>query len=105
MLSEATREVALRPVVECPTYSCARGDVPMLDISASMDEEGVTVCLVNRSTTDELVVSIEGRTPKSIRLLSAPLDTSNTFDAPHAVCPRDVEEAVLPAPSMAVLEL
>jgi alpha-N-arabinofuranosidase len=105
MLSEATREVALRPVVECPTYSCARGDVPMLDVSASMDEEGVTVCLVNRSTTDELAVSIEGRTPRSIRLLAAPLDASNSFDAPHAVVPRDVEDAVLPAHSMAVLEL
>ena len=73
--------------------------------SASMDEEGMTVCLVNRSTTDEIAVSVEGRTPKSICLLSAPLDASNTFDAPHTVVPRDVEEVVLPAPSMAVVEL
>ena len=105
MLAEATRDVALRSVVECPAYACARGDVPVLDVSASMGVDGVTVCLVNRSTTDDLAVSIEDRTPKSIRLLSASPDAANTFDSPRAVVPVPVDDLVLPGASMAVVRL
>ena len=52
----------IAPVVDGPTYEAgARGEVPVLDVSASHDEEtgAVSLFLVNRGTSQDLEVEID----------------------------------------------
>ncbi len=61
LFSQHTRGVSLTPIVEGPTYEAgARGEVPMLDVSASYNAErdSVSVFIVNRSLTDDVDVQV-----------------------------------------------
>lgn len=61
MFSRHAKGVSLAPVVNGPTYEAgARGEVPVLDVSASHDEEtgAVSLFLVNRGTSQDLEVEV-----------------------------------------------
>ena len=61
LFSQHARGVSLAPIVDGPTYAAgARGEVPMLDVSASYNAErdSVSVFIVNRSLTDDVDVQV-----------------------------------------------
>lgn len=61
LFSQHVRGVALTPIVEVPSYKAgARGEVPLLDVSASYDPEtdSVGLFVVNRSLADDVEVSV-----------------------------------------------
>ena len=61
LYSQYARGVSLTPIVDGPTYTAgARGEVPILEVSASYETEGGIVCVfvVNRSLTENVEVQI-----------------------------------------------
>lgn len=60
MMAELTSGKSLVPVVDGPTYQAGeRGETPVLDVSASLDEQGrLAVFLVNRSLTEDVTVRV-----------------------------------------------
>ena len=61
LFSQHARGTSLMPIIESPTYAAgARGEVPMLDVSASYDvaSDSVSVFLVNRSLSEDVDVQV-----------------------------------------------
>ena len=61
LFSQHARGTSLIPIIESPTYAAgARGEVPMLDVSASYDvaRDSVSVFLVNRSLSEDVDVQV-----------------------------------------------
>ena len=61
LFSQHARGTSLMPIIESPTYAAgARGEVPMLDVSASHEAESdsVSVFVVNRSLTEDVDVQV-----------------------------------------------
>jgi alpha-N-arabinofuranosidase len=94
----------LRVEPRVATYDTdGHGEVPLLDATATHDEESgaVTLLAVNRSTTDELELSANVRAFADHRLagattLTAPdVRTTNSAENPHAVAPTDNPRAHL----------
>ena len=100
MFSRYASGVALDAVVESPTYETKLfGEMPLLDVSASLDEESgrAAVFLVNRSLEGPLNVDIvwrEGQ-PKAVeaayQLLGSGPKAVNTFSNPNAVTLKPVQ--------------
>ncbi len=95
LMAEHTNGKSLTPVVKCPTYAAGeRSEIPVLDVSATLTEEGeLAVFVVNRSQTEsvsleiafqdavvESVIGVEtlsGSDPKAV----------NSWENPHNVIP------------------
>ena len=61
LFSQNARGVALTPIVDGPTYAAgARGEAPMVDVSACHDADSgwVTIFIVNRSLTEDVSVEV-----------------------------------------------
>ncbi len=95
---------ALDVEVKAPMYETARfGDMPLLDVSASYDEENNTgaIFIVNRSQTDSLPADLiwQDRAPQSIRsvyqLTGTDPKAANSFDNPNQVMAAQVEAPTL----------
>ena len=114
------RGTSLRVVADSPLYDCASCDgVPMLDSAAVQDDDGnVTVFCVNRSTQEDLALSLDLRAfprlegVETVRLVNADVNAVNTEDDPHRVSPVTLPlgsadggrcETVLPRLSWSVL--
>ena len=96
LFSEHAVGRSLLPVVEAPSYVAgARGDVPVLDVSASHDVESgrVGVFIVNRSLTDDAEIDLRFADAAIDRVLGVDVLTGdgpkarNTWDRPEAVRP------------------
>jgi alpha-N-arabinofuranosidase len=95
MMAECARGKSLRPVLACPTYAAgARGDTPVLDVSASLADDGsLAVFAVNRSQTDsvELTIRVADAAAtgiKGIRQLSgADPKAANSWENPDLLTP------------------
>ena len=96
LFSQHARGVSLTPIVDGPTYTAgARGEVPMVDVSASYDSEkgSVAVFIVNRSLSEGIDVDVS----LGDRRLRAEVETTvltgndpkvhNSWDAPNVVKP------------------
>ena len=97
LFSQYGRGVSLRPIVDGPTYTAgARGEVPILDVSASYETEGgiVSVFVVNRSLTENVGVQISfGDRRASAELKTTVLNGSdpkahNTWDRRDVIKPK-----------------
>ncbi|MDP9443382.1 MAG: alpha-N-arabinofuranosidase [Actinomycetota bacterium] len=113
----------LRVEPRVATYTSRRyGDVPLIDVTATYDEEsgGLTLLAVNRSTTEPVEIQADVRAFQRHRLDMATTlqsddpTTCNTAAAPDAVVPAGLEQvtldegtlrAVLPPVSWNVLRL
>ncbi len=96
LFSRHAKGVSLAPVVDGPTYTAgARGEVSVLDVSASHDEEtgAVSVFLVNRGTSQDLEVEIAfgdraAGGPVEVDVLSGDDPKAhNSWERPDAVTP------------------
>jgi alpha-N-arabinofuranosidase len=92
------RGQVLRVEPQVASYdSVVHGDVPLLDATATHDEEtgAVTLLAVNRSTTEELELSADVRAFAGHRLAgattltAADVRTTNSAETPDAVAPTD----------------
>ena len=96
MFSRHAKGVSLAPVVDGPTYSAgARGEVAVLDVSASHDEEtgAVSLFLVNRGISQDLEVEVSfgdrrSGTAVEVEVLSGDDPKAhNSWERPDAVTP------------------
>ena len=96
LFSRHAKGVSLAPVVDGPTYTAgARGEVPVLDVSASHDEEtgAVSLFLVNRGTSQDLEVEIAfgeraaGGSVEVDVLSGDDPKAHNSWERPEAVAP------------------
>lgn len=93
--SKYGRGTALRPVVDSPAYDCASYEkVPCIDAAAVLgDDGGVTIFAVNRSMTDDILLSVdlrafgELRLKEHIELHHADVKAVNTEINPNEVKP------------------
>ncbi len=94
IFSRLAAGAALDAAVTAPLYSTAKyGDMPLLDVSASYDEENGTsaIFIVNRSQTESLPVEIhwQDRAPQRInavyQLSGTDPKAANTFDDPNQI--------------------
>jgi len=93
--SKYGRGTALRPVVDSPVYDCASYEkVPCIDAAAVLgDDGGVTIFAVNRSMTDDILLSVdlrafgELRLKEHIELHHADVKATNTEANPNEVKP------------------
>lgn len=95
---------ALDAYVRAPMYSTAQfGDMPLLDVSASYNEETGKggVFIVNRSQTESVVVDVnwQDRAPRCInaadQLAGSDPKAANSFDNPDAVVSRVIATPLL----------
>jgi alpha-N-arabinofuranosidase len=120
--SQYGRGIALMPMVNSPLYSSTDyGDVPLLDATAVLGDEGsLTVFAVNRSSESDILLTCDLRAFESLKfeehilLHHDNVKAVNTEDAPNTVIPevrKGVEfergrfEVLLPALSWNVLKL
>ena len=96
LFSQHTRGVSLKPIVEGPTYEAgARGEVPMLDVSASYNavRDSVSVFIVNRSLTDDVDVQVSIGDRRATADLKTTVLTGddpkahNTWEEPDVIWP------------------
>ena len=93
--SKYGRGTALRPVVESPVYDCKSYEkVPCIDAAAVMnDDGGVTIFAVNRSMTDDIMLTADLRAfgklelVEHIQLHHDDVTAVNTEENPHEVHP------------------
>ncbi|MFN8377798.1 MAG: alpha-N-arabinofuranosidase [Anaerolineae bacterium] len=122
LYSRLARGASLDLVVNAPLVSTARfGDVPVVDVAASFDEENrrVAVFVVNRSLTDTVPVQIEwqNQAPRAFgdcwQIAGDDPKAANTFEQPNRIVPRSISAPVadgqvttfhVPPLSFAVLE-
>jgi alpha-L-arabinofuranosidase len=120
LMSRNAGGLSLTPVVRGPVYRAGgRGEVPVLDVSATYDEAGggVSVFLVNRNMTGELEVEI-GLADRvvvgvpSVHVLGGDdVKAGNTWEQPDRIQPRSGQATVvdgrvrtrLPAPGFAAV--
>ena len=96
LYSENARWMALSPVVEGPTYDAGgRGEVPVLDVSASFDLDSsmVSLFIVNRSLDDDLEIEVTSADADIKRIVGVEVLTGddptihNTWDSPDLIAP------------------
>jgi alpha-N-arabinofuranosidase len=95
MMAEHTKGISLKPILNCPTYHAGeRGETPVLDVSASLAEDGsLALFVVNRSQTDSLDLNIHFDDANFTGIKGVDTMTgsdpkaSNSWDAPHTVEP------------------
>lgn len=121
-LSQQMKGVALRAVIDAPTYKAGkRGDAPAVDVASSFDESSGNACiaLVNRdrSKTQKVTIRFDDRVIKdaveSSVLHHADLKATNTWEKPGEVKPRKIGVRVsggtatvnLPGPSLVIFTL
>ncbi len=99
LMAEHAKGKSLRPILNCPTYLAGeRGEVPVLDVSVSLAEDGsLAVFAVNRSQTDTVDLNIllndaliSGVTGADTLTGSDP-KAANSWENPHAVEPKTLE--------------
>ena len=96
--SKYGRGIALRPVVESPTYDCADyAQVPLVSAAATLDDEGnVTIFAVNRDMAEDAVLRCDLRAFGELRLGEQivlhhdDVKAVNTEENPDCVAPRSV---------------
>lgn len=96
LMAENARGVALRPALECPTYKAGeRGETPVLDVSASLAEDGsLAVFVVNRSQSEDtdLTVRLNDAAITEIRgvdvLAGNDPKAANTWENPNLLSPQ-----------------
>ncbi len=89
------RGMALRPVIDCPTYACKDFDqVPLVDAAATMADDGsVTIFAVNRSLTEAIALDTDLRAFGDLRVAEHSVlhhddvKAVNTEAAPDTVTP------------------
>ena len=111
MMSERRQGLALRTVVDGPTYATQKhGDVPFIDASAILDKTTLQVFAVNRSVDKAapLRVAIAGATiqglSKAELLTGSGPKAANAFDSEPMVSPVRFDEAQM-KDGNAILEL
>ena len=95
LMAEHTRGKSLRPILDTPTVPAgARGEVPALDVSASLAEDGsLAVFVVNRSLTDATTLAVRLTDAKVTELLGVDVlsgddpNAANTWEQPNLVVP------------------
>lgn len=99
LMAEHAKGKSLRPILNCPTYLAGeRGEVPVLDVSVSLAEDGsLAVFAVNRSQTDTVDLNIllndaliSGVTGADTLTGSDP-KAANSWENPHAVEPKTLK--------------
>lgn len=96
LMAEYARGKSLRPALTCPTYEAgARGETPVLDVSASMAEDGsLAVFVVNRSQTDSVELTVRvadafAHTITAIQQVSgSDPKAANSWDQPELLVPK-----------------
>lgn len=115
------QDATLLPLdLRCDDYTCGTHMMPSLSVSASRDDAGrvhLTLCHVNPNQDVDVRFEVRGMELESVRgrvLTADRMTTHNTFDAPHQVCPTEMQNVVvqanqftmtIPAKSVVVLEL
>ena len=93
LMAEYTKGKSLTPVLTCPTYKAGeRGDVPVLDVSASLAEDGsLAVFAVNRSQTESATLTIRLADAKVTSVTGVDVlhgsdpKSANTWENPNAI--------------------
>lgn len=100
-ISNMAGGLSLRPVLSCPTYTAGeRGEVPTLDVSATLDSEGnLALFVVNRSQSEPatVAVSLAGRAitaATGTSLHGSDPKAANTWEAPNKVQPTPADVTV-----------
>ncbi len=97
LFSQHARGVSLTPIVEGPTYAAgARGEAPLLDVSASHDPESdsISIFIVNRSQSDDVEVHVscgDFRARPDVEtavLTGSGPKAHNTWERPDVIRPR-----------------
>jgi alpha-N-arabinofuranosidase len=96
MIAQTANGKSLQPILMCPTYTAgARGETPMLDVSASLAEDGnLAVFVVNRSQTDsiDLTIRVSDAKALSIRAVDQLSGTdpkaANSWENPNLLAPK-----------------
>ncbi|HSV74871.1 MAG TPA: alpha-L-arabinofuranosidase C-terminal domain-containing protein [Chthonomonadales bacterium] len=96
LMAAHTAGISLRPVLTCPTYRAGdRGDVPTLDVSASLAPDGaLAVFAVNRTSTQPATLTVRladaaiERIAGVDALSGADPKAVNTWERPDVVRPR-----------------
>ncbi len=96
MMAEHTRGKSLRTVLDSPLYRAGeRGETPMLDVSASLAEDGsLAVFVVNRSQTDAVTLDIHltdvrASAVNGVDILSGTdPKAANTWEQPDLLTPK-----------------
>jgi len=96
LFSQHAQGLSLTPIVDGPTYTAgSRGEVPVLDVTASYHAESNSVCvfLVNRSLTDDVEVQVSFGDRRATAALKTAVLTGgdpkahNTWEEPNVVRP------------------
>jgi len=96
MMAEYTRGRSLRTLLDSPLVKAGnRGEVPALDVSASLAEDGsLAVFVVNRSLTEETTLDIQLADAKVTGVIGVDVLTgtdpkaANSWEQPNLVVPR-----------------
>jgi alpha-N-arabinofuranosidase len=96
LMSEHTRGKSLRPILDSPYYQAGeRGEVPMIDVSACLAEDGsLAVFAVNRSQTEKVELKIDIHDAHITGIAGVDILTgkdpkaANSWEAPHEVEPK-----------------
>ena len=96
LFAEHACGVSLNPIVDGPTYAAgARGEVPLLDVAASCDEqtESLSLFIVNRSLSEDVAVDVTvagrrvGGRPSAVVLTGDDPKAYNSWEAPFVIKP------------------
>lgn len=102
LMAESACGVSLRPVLDCALYHAGdRGDAPVLDVSASLAEDGtLAVFVVNRSQTDAVPLYVRLADARVTSVIGADVLTgsdpklANSWAQPQAVAPAPATASV-----------
>ena len=119
LLRDVVAGEALRVEVRVPEVSTSRGDVPVLDVAATVDDDrdAMAVSLVNRDPSIDIDVTIDvagtNGTVSSALVITGDPKARNEWEAPDPIRPRPIDvsaddgvlRVTLPAASHVVLAL
>ena len=120
MLRDAVSGDALRTAIRAPEVTTQRGDVPVVDVAATYDDDAgaASVSLVNRDPETAVDVTIDisdsSFDVSAAAVITGDAKTANTWEAPDVIRPAQIDVGVddrgsfrvqLPAPSHAVISL
>lgn len=119
LLRDAVAGASLRPVVTAPELVTRRGDVPVIDVAATYDEETsqASVSLVSRDPARPVEVTIDladcAVAVRRARVLTGHPKDANTWDDPQRVAVHAINvttdgstlAVTLPAPAHVAIEL
>ena len=102
LMAQHTKGKSLRPVLDAPTYAAGiRGQVPILDVSSSLDEDGsLAVFVVNRSQQEAVTLDVALADAKATRVLGLDIlagtdpKAANTWDNPNVLVPKEGHAAL-----------